>query len=309
MFTRIVVGVDCREGGRDALALATLLQSAGGGELVAVYACAPAPLLHEDAQTRVQAELARTGTTARATRRHRPLTVARLAHHRRPRRSRAHRRRVLTPRWRRARPGRRRRGGDAALRAVRRGGRPARLRAPRRARCGASGSAWMGRPNRASRCRLPAASLTGWAGSFTRHHGRGSAVAALARHRLEHRVVRLDGRRGPSDRTSGCSPASLRSSTTTSCRRSRSAPRGRSWSRAARTSTCSSSARAAYGPVRRLLLGSTSTKLARHAACPLLDHPAHDTGVSADTPGGPVIRARASRTMSDALRSEVTAPR
>ena len=32
MFTRIVVGVDRREGGRDALALAALLQSVGGGE-------------------------------------------------------------------------------------------------------------------------------------------------------------------------------------------------------------------------------------------------------------------------------------
>jgi nucleotide-binding universal stress UspA family protein len=66
MFTRIVVGVDCREGGRDALALATLLQSAGGGELVAVYACAPAPLLHEDALARVEGELARAGATGRA---------------------------------------------------------------------------------------------------------------------------------------------------------------------------------------------------------------------------------------------------
>lgn len=66
MFTRIVVGVDCREGGRDALALATLLQSAGGGELVAVYACAPAPLLHEDALARVEGELARTGAAGRA---------------------------------------------------------------------------------------------------------------------------------------------------------------------------------------------------------------------------------------------------
>jgi nucleotide-binding universal stress UspA family protein len=66
MFTRIVVGVDCREGGRDALALATLLQSAGGGELVAVYACAPAPLLHEDALARVENELARAGATGRA---------------------------------------------------------------------------------------------------------------------------------------------------------------------------------------------------------------------------------------------------
>ena len=66
MFTRIVVGVDCREGGRDALALATLLQAAGGGELVAVCACAPAALLHEDVQTRVEGELARTGAAGRA---------------------------------------------------------------------------------------------------------------------------------------------------------------------------------------------------------------------------------------------------
>jgi nucleotide-binding universal stress UspA family protein len=65
MFTRIVVGVDCRGGGRDAIALAALLQSAGGGELVAVHACAPAPLLHEDALARVEAELAQVGATAR----------------------------------------------------------------------------------------------------------------------------------------------------------------------------------------------------------------------------------------------------
>lgn len=65
MFTRIIVGVDCREGGRDALALAALLQAAGGGELVALHACAPAPLLHADALTRVEAELAHVDVTAR----------------------------------------------------------------------------------------------------------------------------------------------------------------------------------------------------------------------------------------------------
>lgn len=65
MFTRIIVGVDCREGGRDALALAALLQAAGGGELVALHACAPAPLLHEDALTRVEAELAHVDVAAR----------------------------------------------------------------------------------------------------------------------------------------------------------------------------------------------------------------------------------------------------
>jgi nucleotide-binding universal stress UspA family protein len=37
MFRRIVVGVDGSDGGRDALALAALLQRAGGGELIAVH--------------------------------------------------------------------------------------------------------------------------------------------------------------------------------------------------------------------------------------------------------------------------------
>jgi nucleotide-binding universal stress UspA family protein len=38
MFNKIIVGVDGREGGRDALALAALLRSEFGGELVAVHA-------------------------------------------------------------------------------------------------------------------------------------------------------------------------------------------------------------------------------------------------------------------------------
>ena len=85
MFTRIVVGVDCREGGRDALALATLLQSAGGGELVAVLrlrARAPAP------RGRPGPGRGRAGTRGRdgpRGRRHRPLARSRLAHHRRAR--------------------------------------------------------------------------------------------------------------------------------------------------------------------------------------------------------------------------------
>ena len=66
MFTRIVVGVDCCEGGRDALTLAMQLQSAGGGELVAVHACAPGPLLRGDVLTRVEAQMARVGATGRA---------------------------------------------------------------------------------------------------------------------------------------------------------------------------------------------------------------------------------------------------
>jgi nucleotide-binding universal stress UspA family protein len=70
MFTRMVVGVDCREGGRDALALAALLQSIGGGELLAVHACAPHPRPREDVLSRVDGELACASVTAR------PLVVA-----------------------------------------------------------------------------------------------------------------------------------------------------------------------------------------------------------------------------------------
>ena len=70
MFTRIVVGVDRREGGRDALALAALLQSVGGGELLAVHACAPHPRPREDVLSRVEGELGCAGVTTR------PLVVA-----------------------------------------------------------------------------------------------------------------------------------------------------------------------------------------------------------------------------------------
>jgi nucleotide-binding universal stress UspA family protein len=66
MFTRMVVGIDFLEGGRDALALAGLLRGAGGGELVALHACPTEPLLREDLLTRVEAKLARTGATGRA---------------------------------------------------------------------------------------------------------------------------------------------------------------------------------------------------------------------------------------------------
>jgi nucleotide-binding universal stress UspA family protein len=66
MFTSIVVGIDRREGGRDALALAALLQAAGGGEVVAVHARASAPPIHEDVLVEVEAALAHAGTTGRA---------------------------------------------------------------------------------------------------------------------------------------------------------------------------------------------------------------------------------------------------
>jgi len=82
VFKRIVVGVDGREGGRDALALAGLLQRACGGELVAVYAYpydrtvsldsadAVEAVLQEELVAKLEAELARVGVSAR------PLVIA-----------------------------------------------------------------------------------------------------------------------------------------------------------------------------------------------------------------------------------------
>lgn len=66
VFRLIVVGVDGREGGRDALALAGLLQRACGGEVVAVHAYPgnPATTLEEDIRTRLEDELAREGVKA-----------------------------------------------------------------------------------------------------------------------------------------------------------------------------------------------------------------------------------------------------
>jgi nucleotide-binding universal stress UspA family protein len=77
MFKRIVVGVDGREGGRDALALASLLRRAGGGELIAVHiyaydrvvaldrAGAVEAVLHEDLLTQLKDELRVAGVEAR----------------------------------------------------------------------------------------------------------------------------------------------------------------------------------------------------------------------------------------------------
>jgi nucleotide-binding universal stress UspA family protein len=76
-FGRIVVGVDRRQGGRDALALATLLQHAVGGELMAVYvypfdrtvsldeADAVEAVLHEDLLAELEQELTRAAVSAR----------------------------------------------------------------------------------------------------------------------------------------------------------------------------------------------------------------------------------------------------
>jgi nucleotide-binding universal stress UspA family protein len=78
MFKRIVVGVDGREGGRDALALAATLQRAAGGAIFAVHVYphdrvvpledAPAveAVLHEDLLATLEGELRAANVSARA---------------------------------------------------------------------------------------------------------------------------------------------------------------------------------------------------------------------------------------------------
>ena len=78
VFKRIVVGVDGREGGRDALALAAAVQGASGGEMIAVHvytydrtvALADAPAgenaLQKDLLTTLASELQGAGVSARA---------------------------------------------------------------------------------------------------------------------------------------------------------------------------------------------------------------------------------------------------
>lgn len=77
MFGTIIVGVDGHEGGRDALALAECLRRPSGGELVTVIAypyeslpsrgSAPAyaAIMHEDARDALAGEIERAGVTAR----------------------------------------------------------------------------------------------------------------------------------------------------------------------------------------------------------------------------------------------------
>jgi nucleotide-binding universal stress UspA family protein len=77
MFTTIIVGVDAREGGRDALALASALARIGGGELIAVHAYPYdyfvgrgadgdfETAMHGAALETLEAELERTGVDAR----------------------------------------------------------------------------------------------------------------------------------------------------------------------------------------------------------------------------------------------------
>src|SRR6266540_7297569 len=78
MFNKVIVGVDGREGGRDALTLAARLASQFGGELVAVYAypydlfvsrgATPdfESIMHGNAEDTLMGELERTNVVAHA---------------------------------------------------------------------------------------------------------------------------------------------------------------------------------------------------------------------------------------------------
>ena len=80
MFKTIVVGIDGRQGGQDALALAASLQRVFAGELVAVHAFAldyyrgrgadveHEEVLHDRAQRLTREEIERSGVSARAVR-------------------------------------------------------------------------------------------------------------------------------------------------------------------------------------------------------------------------------------------------
>ena len=246
MFTSIVVGVDCREGGRDALALATLLHAAGGGKLVALHACASAPLIHEDVLILVEDELARAGATGRAI----VVTDRSPAHALRTIAEREGAELIVVGSSRRGGVDRVLAGDDAAatlhcapcavavaprgfasapgtLRRIGVGfddSRESRLRAGARP------------PSRPSaRGRRPA-----------RHHG-GDADRCRSGRRSPGTPRGPARTPRPCSRTTGCSPPSPRSSATTSRPRRWSAPRGRSWPRAARTWTCSSSAHVPTG--------------------------------------------------------------
>jgi nucleotide-binding universal stress UspA family protein len=277
MFTRIVVGVDCREGGRDALALAALLQSAGGGELVALHACASAPLLHEDVLVLVEAELARAGLPGRGL----VVTDPSPAHALRTIAERDAAQLIVVGSSRRAGAERVLAGDDAAATlhcapcavAVAPHGLARRPAALRRVGVGLDGSkqsraalALASRVAHVAGADLRAITVTpppvppwptpGWDSEW-------SASGAAAHEEIERLVsgvaAELDDRVAHEVLV------------------------GTAWKElAARSEELDLLVvgSRAYGPARRLLLGSTSTKLARHAACPLLVMPrgAHGTG-------------------------------
>jgi nucleotide-binding universal stress UspA family protein len=268
MFTRIVVGVDCREGGRDALALASRLkEAAGGGELIALHACASAPLLREDVLAVVDAELARAGTTGRVV----VVTDRSPAHALRTLAEREAAQLIVVGSSRRGGADRVLAGDDAAATlhcapcavAVAPRGLAGSPRALRRIGVGFDDS-------HESRLALEVARRLA--------HSAGAAVRAIT---VVTPTVPLwpaiawntawagddPSTLQPDDRVLAAISAEIGDDVTPETMV------GTPWKQLAERSTDLDLlvvGSRSYGPLRRLLLGSTSTKLARHAACPLL---------------------------------------
>jgi nucleotide-binding universal stress UspA family protein len=267
MFTRIVVGVDCREGGRDALALASRLQAAGGGELIALHACASAPLLREDVVALVEAELARAGATGRAV----VVTDRSPAHALRTIAEREAAQLIVVGSSRRGGADRVLAGDDTAATlhcapcavAVAPRGLAGSPRALRRIGVGFDDS-------QESRLALEVARRLA--------HSAGAAVRAIT---VVTPTVPLWPAIAWNTAWAGDDPSTLQPDDRVLAAISAEigddvAPEtmvGTPWKQLAERSTDLDLlvvGSRSYGPVRRLLLGSTSTKLARHAACPLL---------------------------------------
>ena len=288
MFTRIVVGVDGREGGRDALALASRLKAADGGELIALHACASAPLLREDVLALVDAELARAGATGRAV----VVTNRSPAHALRTIAEREAAQLIVVGSSRRGGADRVLAGDDAAATlhcapcavAVAPHGLAGSPRALRRIGVGFDDS-------QESRLALEVARRLA--------HSAGAAVRAIT---VVTPTVPLWPAIAWNTAWAGDDPSTLQPDDRVLAAISAEigddvAPEtmvGTPWKQLAERSADLDllvvGARS-YGPLRRLLLGSTSTRLTRHAACPLLVTPrrAHGTADGELLAGAPPV--------------------
>ncbi|HEX6745166.1 MAG TPA: universal stress protein [Solirubrobacteraceae bacterium] len=285
MFTRIVVGVDRRDGGRDALALAALLQSVGGGELLAVHACASKPLIHEDVLACVESELTRAGATGRPV----AVTAHSPAHALRTVAERVGAELIVIGSTRRAGADRVLAGDDAAATLHRA---PCAVAvAPR----GFAGEArWLQRvgvgldDSAEARIALALARRLGHlAGACVRAITVASpAVPPWPAVAWNPAWAGPAEEPLPADRLVASVTAELDDDVTPEI------AVGTPWKELALRSADLDLlvvGAHAYGPVRRLVLGSTSTRLARHAACPLLVTPrgAHATANAAELAEAP----------------------
>jgi nucleotide-binding universal stress UspA family protein len=280
MFSRIVVGVDCRAGGRDALALAAMLQSVGGGELLAVHACASEPPVREDVLLSVESELIRAGAEGRPV----AVTAHSPAHALRTVAERVGAELIVVGSTRRAGADRVLAGDDAAATLHRA---PCAVAvAPR----GFAGEArWLRRigvgldDSAEARIALALARRLG--------HLAGACVRAITVASPPvppwPAVAWNPAWAGPAEETL---PADRLVASVTAELDDDVTPEiavGTPWKELALRSADLDLlvvGAHAYGPVRRLVLGSTSTRLARHAACPLLVTPrgAHATANAAE---------------------------